>query len=342
MKESSLGGVAQERMEAELAGRGGQHLYSDTTKAAFLAQQHSKVEAELIAAEARQVKVLTAGISDQEAYNKALERHAEAHRRGEKVLYDSNGKPLGYKDTVAEVLEQGKTPARERGGIGGFLSRNFGRRSALSTPLTPEQESRRSYLRASAFFATTTAIGYGTQALDNSAGTAEHAVESGETASYRTKKGIAGTLTYAGVGGAVGMQVGGPWGAAAGAIIGGAYGLYSSLSEVEKEIREVHISSALGEFAQKLSGFNAGTVGMGGGHSFEAFNQLRETRAEISAKAYDDQVNFFRTDASYSRASKQDYTETLKAFGPQAPAIGEYLNKQATELGKGKCWTWQG
>lgn len=190
-------------------------------------------------------------------------------------------------------------------------------------------------IRLAGSYALPLAASYGGELLSSQGGTAESAVSGRSESSFAGYRAAGSGLSGAAIGGSLGFAVGGPIGAAVGAAGVGIFAFASALRDAEKEIRQVRISSALSEFADKIQ-----TLANNGGASDystsgSALKSLTIRNRESFAKNSEEASGFFGG-LNIEKFQGLQSTSLKHEFGNQLPQIAGALSKQAESLGRAK------
>ena len=172
--------------------------------------------------------------------------------------------------------------------------------------------------------------------FDRAAGNVQDRVAAGTTGRYTGYKLAGGALQGAVLGGVAGT-VGGPIGIAVGAVVGGLAGLVLSLNEASSDIAKAKVNNSLTAFADRLTSANNA---LSGGIGAVDFKVLAEVRSNLVAER-EQQVRLDRDAATHTFGGfdGQEYAAIRRRsdrqnFGQQLPAISQFLDRQAVELGR--------
>jgi TP901 family phage tail tape measure protein len=322
---SSLGEIAAERSRSEYERLGGKSNLSTETKLGVFTEQRAKVVQELIQAETKHVAIEKADATSAEQSRIARERVAKNLISGNNgAVRDSLGNIVGSQSSVLRNDSQGlQIPTAPGstifGQASGALSR-FGR-------FREERLARQSAGSQFALFGATAAAGLVASGLEGAGGSAQGAV--GDSTRFSALRGAGGALSGAATGAALGTLALPGWGTAIGAVVGGLTGLYTSLHEASKEIREVKIANALNDVGDRLRDF-ARVKGSGSDSLVEA---IHKASIQTTNKNEDEATHLLsgRNDAEFNELQKRSGREQAAAF---VPSIQEGIARQFAEAAK--------
>ena len=350
------GGLAARRADkladSRIAARGGADALSEETKSIIRSkaavEQDTALRREILSANKNLLAALRPEISAHERSKIAIEETNRAMTGLAKVAVDAKGAILGTQKFVDQATKAGIS-ANGAGGFGYRASSFIGDKyNALKDRLaTPTSFGKRLDGALSGPGAQFAGIGlavggsYLGDYFERRAGNADNAVLSqGGISKYSTSKGIGGAISGAtagaGIGAALGSVVpviGTAIGALSGAIIGGAAGLFTSLADAEKDIRQAKIGKALTELGDKLSGFSTGLstfdnlVGIN--------NNLKDYETQAKARALENSTHTF-SGVDSDQYSAEVTASLRRELGPLLPQLNQGITKQAEALGNSK------
>lgn len=339
-RRQSLSRLLGAREESAIGAAGGANLLSERSQIALREKERLRLQEELTAVTADQIRRSKRGISVQEARLQAEEQVTaafsllgkdtkaltEAERELVRVVLNAKGELVGLAGNSKQLAAQGLAVERTPGRLEGLLGRlglgGIGRRLALNGRLDIGQ-----------LYALSAVASYAGAGAESLGGTAQEAVQGNRTGRFTTGRAVGGILGGASTGAIFGSQLLPGYGTAIGAGVGAVYGAYSSIKDAQKELQDVRIDLASREVSDRVNDL-ANRRGTPDAASLVAIREsLRKTRQELGARSTEQASTFLGglNTADYSSFQKAGLQNQL---GAALPGIATILRANATELGK--------
>ena len=232
------------------------------TESRAIEKAHTNIKSQLVEIEKQRLAVIYPNMDREKKHRLAIEGVDKALIAQEKLVFDTNGKLIGFKSALnngtqamsaisheAYVSATANGKAKNQTGIDKTIyDLNEHSKGKAKTPIRDFFKKNASTL---GFLGLGTGASYLSEAMAPKSGMTDEEII--RSSNYKEKKVTSSALSGASIGAMTGAVLG-PWGAAAGAIIGAGLAIANSMKEAELEIEKAKINIAAKNLGVALEG----------------------------------------------------------------------------------------